>query len=171
MADRTPHRVTKGSSIGSKGAPSPVLDFSTPLQDTSPRDKSRESRRTGGRERVLMTLAAQRALKAVGEHIHIARLRRGESLNLAAERAGVTRQTWAKLEGGESSVSVGLLFQALAMYGFDAQLFRLAIPESDTEGLSREAARRPKRGRSALAHSEMLKASNEHWRRKVSEVR
>jgi len=96
-----------------------------------------------------LSFPAAAALKALGENIRTARLRRGESETLAAERAGVSRQTWRRLEKGHPAVSVGLLFEAMTVYGFGDQLFALADPALDAEGIARDAARRPLRGRSA----------------------
>lgn len=96
-----------------------------------------------------LSFLAAGALRTVGENIRTARLRRGESETLAAERAGVSRQTWRRLEKGHPAVSVGLLFEAMAVYGFGDQLFALADPALDAEGIARDAARRPLRGRAA----------------------
>jgi len=120
------------------------LDFSVPL-DTVLSGQSKPRRR--GPAGLRLSRTARMALQGVGQNIRTARLRRGESESLAAERAGVSRQTWAKLEQGEATVSAGLLFEALVLYGFDAALFDLGAPELDVEGMARDAARRPKRGR------------------------
>ncbi|HLS50988.1 MAG TPA: helix-turn-helix transcriptional regulator [Burkholderiaceae bacterium] len=95
----------------------------------------------------LLSFQSRQALKLVGKNLRTARLRRGESESLAAQRTGVSRHTWRRLEAGEPSVSLGLLFEALTIYGFTEQLFELANPDLDTEGKAHDAARRPKRGR------------------------
>lgn len=64
---------------------------------------------------------------------------------LAAQRTGISRQTWRRLEAGEPSASLGLMFEAMAIYGFSHQLFDLADPELDLEGQAQDAARRPKK--------------------------
>lgn len=95
-----------------------------------------------------LSFITREALRTVGQNIKTARLRRGESENLAAERTGVSRHTWRRLEEGSPKVALGLLFEALTVYGFSEQLFDLAHPNEDAEGISRDAARRPQRGRS-----------------------
>ena len=95
-----------------------------------------------------LSFEGQTSLRTLGERIRTARLRRGDSETLAATRAGVSRDTWRRLEEGRPSVSVGLMIEALILYGFVEQVFELADPEFDTVGISMDAARRPKRGRS-----------------------
>jgi hypothetical protein len=91
---------------------------------------------------------AEEALRAAGAGIKTARLRRGESVGLAAQRAGVTRNTWARLEEGSPGVATGLLIEALLVYGFDRQVFDLASPEADEMGKRLDLKRIPKRGTS-----------------------
>lgn len=98
----------------------------------------------------LLSFQSQQALKNLGANLQIARLRRGESESLAAQRTGVSRHTWRRLEAGEPSVSLGLMFEALVVYGFTEQLFQLADPDLDIEGKAQDAARRPKKGRTTL---------------------
>jgi len=43
-------------------------------------------------------------------------------------------------------VAIGLLFEAMVVYGFTEQLFELADPDLDVEGAARDAARRPRHG-------------------------
>ena len=95
-----------------------------------------------------LSFIARQALENLGLNLRTARLRRGETEELAAQRAGVSRPTWRRLEAGHPSVSVGLAFEALQLYGFSQQLFLLGDPDQDSEGRSKEAARRPSRGRS-----------------------
>ncbi len=95
----------------------------------------------------ILSFMSRNALTRVGENIKTARLRRGESEEMAAKRTGVSRQTWRRLEEGSPKVSVGLLFEAMYIYGFAEQLFELADPETDIEGIAHDAARRPQRGR------------------------
>jgi transcriptional regulator with XRE-family HTH domain len=93
-----------------------------------------------------LSFVTQQAIETIGQNIQIARLRRGDTVELAAQRAGVTRQTWMRMERGNHAVSFGLVIEALQLYGFVDQIFQLADPGSDTEGLVKEAARRAKRG-------------------------
>jgi hypothetical protein len=90
----------------------------------------------------------EEALRAIGAGLKTARLRRSESTSLAAERAGVTRKTWSRLEDGSPGVAAGLLIEALVTYGFDRQVFELASPEADDLGKRLDMTRLPKRGTS-----------------------
>ncbi len=94
-----------------------------------------------------LSFQTRSALRTLGERIRTARLRRGDSEALAAERAGVSRDTWRRLEAGKPTVSLGLCIEALVLYGFAEQDFDLADPDLDSVGISMDAARRPKRGR------------------------
>ncbi len=68
-------------------------------------------------------------------------------MDSAAERAGVSRQTWMRLEAGNQAVSIGLVIEALQLYGFIEQLFLLGDPGLDSQGAAMDAARRPTRGK------------------------
>lgn len=96
-----------------------------------------------------LSFQAKSALAILGENIRTARLRRGESETLMAERVGVSRDTWRRLESGSPSVSLGLFVEAMCVLGFTQTLFELADPQTDTMGIAADAARRPQRGRSA----------------------
>lgn len=98
----------------------------------------------------ILSFQSEQALKQLGLNIRTARLRRGESEALAAQRTGVSRHTWRRLEAGQPSVSLGLMFEAMTIYGFSSQLFELAHPDLDLEGQAQDAARRPKKGRTHL---------------------
>ncbi|SDC19832.1 hypothetical protein SAMN05216345_101891 [Cupriavidus sp. YR651] len=84
----------------------------------------------------------------MGAGIKIARLRRGESIGFARQRAGVTRNTWTKLEEDGPGVAIGLPVEVLLPYGFDRQVFELASPEADGMGKRPDLKRLPKRGNS-----------------------
>lgn len=102
----------------------------------------------GTSTRLVLSYQAESALKTVGSNIRTARLRRGESESMAAERLNVSRHTWRRLEAGSPAVSLGTFFQAMVTYGFSEQLYELADPDLDLEGKAQDAARRPMRGRS-----------------------
>ena len=94
-----------------------------------------------------ISFVTEQVIETIGKNIQTARLRRGESMDVAAERAGVSRQTWMRLEAGSQSVSVGLVIEALQLYGFVEQLFELGDPGVDVQGAAMDAARRPTRGK------------------------
>lgn len=96
-----------------------------------------------------LSFQSKAALKSLGQNIRTARLRRGETEQGMAERAGVSRGTWRRLEAGSPKVSLGLFFEAMYLLNFTEQLFDLAHPELDEIGISADAARRPQRGSSS----------------------
>lgn len=95
----------------------------------------------------VLSFQSAEALRLVGERIRTARLRRGESEAGMALRAGVSRDTWRRLEAGNPGVAIGLFFEAMYLLGFTEQLFELADPDLDAQGMAQDAARRPRRGR------------------------
>jgi transcriptional regulator with XRE-family HTH domain len=67
-----------------------------------------------------------RALAAVGENLRLARLRRGLSATLVAERAGMSRPTLRAVERGEPGVSLGAIANVLHCLGLEKDLALLA---------------------------------------------
>lgn len=69
----------------------------------------------------------QKILTIMGEQIKIARLRRRLSVELVAERAGISRATLWSVEKGASSVSMGTYAAVLhALNGMDRDLLLVA---------------------------------------------
>jgi transcriptional regulator with XRE-family HTH domain len=89
------------------------------------------------------------AIVRIGEHVRLARMRRGITQAELAERMFVTRKTLSRLEKGEPGVSLSVLASALWVLGLEAGLRDLADPEQDLVGLRREQQRAPKRVRGA----------------------
>ena len=66
-------------------------------------------------------------LATVGEQIKLARLRRGLSAELVAERAGISRASLWKVEKGEPSVAMGIYAAVLhALNNLDKDLLLIA---------------------------------------------
>ncbi|MED5620177.1 XRE family transcriptional regulator [Ideonella sp. BN130291] len=89
--------------------------------------------------------AAAEALRRLGDHLAIARIRRKESQRVWAQRLGVSVPTLIRLEQGDPGVSIGILATALWMMGRAPALPDLADPEKDRGALEldvREAMRR-----------------------------
>ena len=76
--------------------------------------------------------ALDEILKALGENIHLARLRRKISTTMLAERAGMTRNTLRSIERGDSGVTVGAYANVLFCLGLEKDL--LLIGHDDTLG-------------------------------------
>lgn len=103
--------------------------------------------------------AAAQALRALGENLAIARLRRRESQRDWAGRLGCSVPTLIRLERGDPAVGVGLYATALWLIGRVAGLPALAAPAEDRgalegdvrEALERRAARSAASARARLA--------------------
>lgn len=81
-------------------------------------------------------VAVIRHIKALGDHLKIARRVRKESLALFAERMQVSVPTLRRMEAGEPSVSMATYATALWLIGRDHFLAELANPANDEAGLS-----------------------------------
>jgi DNA-binding XRE family transcriptional regulator len=88
-----------------------------------------------------------RSLQKLGADIATARRKRAFTVAMMAERTGVSRTTWLKVEKGEPSVSLGVYAMALFVLGFDDVLGRAADPQTDQTGLVLDVERLPKRVR------------------------
>lgn len=79
-----------------------------------------------GREAILMP-KTEEILKQMGQQIKLARLRRHISVNLVAERAGISRATVWAVEKGSPSVAIGYYAVVLhALGNMDADLLLVA---------------------------------------------
>ena len=71
--------------------------------------------------------ATEKILKTMGEQIKLARLRRGLSSELVAERAGISRASLWKIEKGDPSVAMGIYAAVLhALNNLDKDLLLVA---------------------------------------------
>ncbi|NQU49786.1 MAG: helix-turn-helix transcriptional regulator [Planctomycetes bacterium] len=68
----------------------------------------------------------KRLLATLGENIRLARLRRGFSMQIVAERAGMTRTTLRSIERGESGVTLGAYANVLHSLGLHQDLALIA---------------------------------------------
>ena len=89
--------------------------------------------------------AAQRALMKLGEDLGAARRRRRITMALMAERAFITRKTLARVERGDSGVSIGIYATVLFVLGMVDRLGDLVDSRSDQLGRVLEDERLPKR--------------------------
>ncbi len=93
-------------------------------------------------------------LKALGENIHLARLRRNISTTMLAERAGMTRNTLRSIERGDGSVTFGAYASVLFCLGLEKDIALLAKDDElgrklQDAGLTHKKSRVPKRRKSA----------------------
>jgi transcriptional regulator with XRE-family HTH domain len=68
----------------------------------------------------------RRQLTALGERLRLARKRRGFSAVLMAERVGISRDTFNRVEKGDPAVSLGTYLKVLRVLGLDADLDAVA---------------------------------------------
>jgi len=89
--------------------------------------------------------SSARVLQALGQRIKDARLRRHFSSETVAARAGINRQTLAKIEAGAGSVAMGNYFQVLVVLGLDKDVN--AVARDDVLGRRLQDAELPQRQR------------------------
>ena len=89
--------------------------------------------------------SVQRLLRELGENIRLARLRRGFSMALVAERAGMSRTTLRAVERGEPGVTLGSYANVLHSLGLHEDLGLLA--RDDERGRKLQDAKVPTRRR------------------------
>lgn len=70
--------------------------------------------------------AQERVLAALGENIKLARLRRNFSMEMVAERAGISRATLWQVEKGNPGVAIGNYLQVLVTLGLQKDILNVA---------------------------------------------
>ncbi len=78
------------------------------------------------KDSVVILPKGKKLLKALGENIKLARLRRKLSSEQVAERAGLSRGTLWQIEKGAPSVAMGAYFQVLFVLGLENDFLKLA---------------------------------------------
>jgi transcriptional regulator with XRE-family HTH domain len=71
----------------------------------------------------------QKILEQLGENIKLARKRRRLTATQVAERANISRSALYRLEKGNSSVSLGALFNVLRVLGLHNDFLKLAADD------------------------------------------
>jgi transcriptional regulator with XRE-family HTH domain len=89
----------------------------------------------------------RRGLGKLGADIAIARRKRSLTARMMAERLGVAKSTYQRLERGDPTVSMGAYAMALFVLGLGDALGNLVDPRADDQGLLLDAERLPKRVR------------------------
>ena len=90
-------------------------------------------------------IPVKRTLKKFGQDLCDARKRRRIPMDLAAERAGISRATLSKIEKGDGGVSLGAYAKILFILGMIERLAQLVDATVDEIGLGLEADSLPKR--------------------------
>jgi DNA-binding transcriptional regulator YiaG len=88
--------------------------------------------------KLMLPGAVSRNLQQLGQHIHLARKRRKESLAVWAERLQVSIPTLRRLEAGDPNVSMAAYATALWLLGRVQYLGEIANPEADEIALLQE---------------------------------
>ena len=84
---------------------------------------------------ITMPPAAEQALRALGENLAIARIRRRESQRAWAKRLGCSVPTLIRMERGDPGVGMGIYATALWLIGRVGALAELASPGTDRGAL------------------------------------
>lgn len=95
----------------------------------------------------IMPSRVKRSLAKLGGDIAIARRKRKLTAAMVAERVGVAKATYQKVEKGDPSVSMGVYAMTLFVLGFAEALGEIADVRRDDTGLLLDADRIPKRVR------------------------
>ena|SRR5438477_7964708 len=89
----------------------------------------------------------RRSLHKFGADIALARRKRHLTTHMVAERLGVSKSTYGRVEKGDPTVSMGVFAMALFVLGFGDALGDLVDPGRDQHGLLLDTERLPKRVR------------------------
>jgi DNA-binding XRE family transcriptional regulator len=95
----------------------------------------------------ILPTSVRRALAKFGGDIAVARRKRSLTVAMMAERLGVSKSTYLKVEKGDPTVAMAPYAMALFVLGFDDRFNDLADPGTDSQGLLLDEARLPKRVR------------------------
>jgi transcriptional regulator with XRE-family HTH domain len=68
----------------------------------------------------------KRLLTALGERLRLARLRRKLTIDIACQRAGISRMTLFRAEAGSPAIALGTLLRILAVLGLEGDLDLIA---------------------------------------------
>jgi len=95
----------------------------------------------------VIPIPVNKALKTLGQHIKEARIKRRLTLELIAERAGISYLTLRNVEKGSHTVSIGIYAKVLFALGLLDNLYEIANPDKDEVGKILESENLPKRVR------------------------
>jgi hypothetical protein len=96
-----------------------------------------------------LPIPATRALRKLGHDIKDARRRRRIPMEIAAQRASISKPTLIRVERGDPTVSMGSYVTVLFVLGMADRLAELAAPKNDSVGLQLEEENLPQRIRGA----------------------
>ncbi len=88
---------------------------------------------------------ARQGLRILGANLAAARKRRRFTIAMLAQRVGVAKATYTRVEKGDPGVSMGTYAMTLFVLGFPEALAQLADARKDDTGLLLEFEQLPKR--------------------------
>ena len=89
----------------------------------------------------------RRSLAQFGQDLALARRKRRITVAMMAERLGVAKSTYGRVEKGDPTVAMGTFAMAVFFLGLGDSPFDLAASHRDEQGLMLDAERVPKRVR------------------------
>ena len=92
-------------------------------------------------------LSVRNGLKKLGDDLKKARLRRRLKMKIIADRAGISRETVAKIQKGDPGVSMGSYAAVIFAVGLGTDWMNLADIEKDSVGRMLDEERIPMRAR------------------------
>lgn len=93
----------------------------------------------------VLPLPVRRSLRTFGSDLSLARRKRQLTVAMMAERLGVSKATYTRMEKGDPSVAMGAYAQALFVLGFGTIFGDLIDQRKDEQGLLLDLDRIPKR--------------------------
>ena len=89
----------------------------------------------------------KRALTKLGKDVALARRKRGITTQMMADRVGVAKSTYLKIERGDPTVALGTYAMTFFVLGFGEVLGNILDVRQDEQGLLIDAENVPKRVR------------------------
>jgi DNA-binding XRE family transcriptional regulator len=99
----------------------------------------------------VLPAAQRRSLSKFGHDLAVARRKRQLTVGMMAERTGLAKSTYARVEKGDPAVAMGAYAMALFVLGFGEALGEVADARRDEAGLLLDEERLPKRVRAKKA--------------------
>ncbi len=94
-----------------------------------------------------LPITLRRNLKNLGESLKKARLRRRLKMTTIADRAGISRETLAKIQRGDPGVGIGNYAAVIFALGLGTEWMKLADITEDPVGQALDDERLPRRAR------------------------
>lgn len=95
----------------------------------------------------VLPAGVRRSLTKFGHDLALARRKRQLTVAMMAERTGLAKSTYTRIEKGDPAVALGAYAMALFVLGFGEPFDGLADAGHDEQGLLLDEARLPKRVR------------------------